>query len=571
MAHAQDADGDGDGVAGAEYGGADCDDQDAAVYPDASEICDDVDQDCDGSVDEWQEFAIWFPDLDGDGFGDDSGALEACRVLPDHVVTGGDCSDLDASVFPSAAEVCDGVEQNCNELVDEGLDTALWYPDSDGDGYGLDSGEIETCASPNGYVQTPGDCDDEQTQANRGRSEVYADGIDNDCSGDAPECRLLGEYGLSDATVTVTGPTDSDFGYATAFADFDGNGKDELVVGAPGRVESGIYVFADFDGSQTRYSDASLTWLSSRTAERAGGALATGEDWNGDGLPDLVVGISGQSSTRNHSVYLFAGSPDGLSELPVATISETEDFGSFGEWIFASGDHDGDGLSDFYVSTQEDGETRLLVWSGFPASDESIEDADQELYNEGIGTIFLSADITGDGLDDRFVSSDGGLSMDSGPGEGGQFLDVANFGGIIRDEASRLVSYGLASEDLDGDGYGDLIMTAYQLNSSETGYQAQALVFNGQPKNLNTSMAAANSKVELGDGYASQLILRDFDDDGTTDLAWNDTQHLKNWPSPWSRKPLYLEEELSLDRLCRRTCVGLDEDLVLDIAERGGR
>ena len=97
VAHAQDADG--DGVAGAEYGGADCDDQDAAVYPDASEICDDVDQDCDGSVDEGQEFATWYPDLDGDGFGDDSGALEACRVLPDHVVTGGDCSVLDASVF----------------------------------------------------------------------------------------------------------------------------------------------------------------------------------------------------------------------------------------------------------------------------------------------------------------------------------------------------------------------------------------------------------------------------------------------------------------------------------------
>ena len=137
---------DGDGYAAASAGGSDCDDLDASVNPGQSEVtCDAVDNDCDStSLDD--------PDADADG-------VSLCS---------GDCDDGNASVYPGAAELCDNLDNDCDEHVDE-------YTDSDDDG--------------DGYTECDDDCDDSDDRVYPGAYE-RCDGSDSDCDGSLPEDEL---------------------------------------------------------------------------------------------------------------------------------------------------------------------------------------------------------------------------------------------------------------------------------------------------------------------------------------------------------------------------------------------
>ena len=136
----------------------DCDDANAAVNPDAQEVCDGIDNDCDGDVDGGAVGeGTWYPDADGDGFGDDAGAVTSCTAPPDHVAVGGDCDDGDAAVYPGATEICDGIDNDCDASTDENGDT-------DGDGF-------SACG---------GDCDDDDANVNPDAEEV-CNGVDDDC------------------------------------------------------------------------------------------------------------------------------------------------------------------------------------------------------------------------------------------------------------------------------------------------------------------------------------------------------------------------------------------------------
>ncbi len=74
---------------------------------------------------------------------------------------GSDCDDSDATVYPGASEICDGKDNDCNGLVDEGaVDASTWYRDADSDGWGDPDATTESCEQPSGYVDRPGDCDD---------------------------------------------------------------------------------------------------------------------------------------------------------------------------------------------------------------------------------------------------------------------------------------------------------------------------------------------------------------------------------------------------------------------------
>ena len=158
----------------------DCDDTNPDIYPGADEPCDDVDNDCDNVVDEEGE-SRFYPDGDGDGYGVASGSVLSCDPPSGYVSNAGDCDDGDPDVNPGAAETCDGLDENCNGLVDDGAG-ATWYRDADRDGYGDIDNTVEDCDQPAGYVAVPGDCDDTSGGANPGAPEL-CDGIDNNCDG----------------------------------------------------------------------------------------------------------------------------------------------------------------------------------------------------------------------------------------------------------------------------------------------------------------------------------------------------------------------------------------------------
>jgi hypothetical protein len=180
-----DDDADGDGSVAVAAGGTDCDDDDPDVSPAAHEICDHIDDDCDGTVDDDAiDRVLWMHDGDSDGFGVDSTATLACDAPPDASDRGGDCDDADPTVHPGAHETWyDGVDQDCGGGSDN---------DADVDGYD---------AVGHGGL----DCLDTDPDVNPGAVEIRYDGTDEDCSGDSD-----GDFDGDGADAVAFGGTDCD-------------------------------------------------------------------------------------------------------------------------------------------------------------------------------------------------------------------------------------------------------------------------------------------------------------------------------------------------------------------------
>lgn len=191
-----DADGDGYGAGagfltcnsiGLATNGLDCDDSLASAHPGAQELCNMIDDDCDGLVDENPQ-QIWHLDADGDGYGDAASALPSCYPPFGWVLDGTDCDDSDPTVHPGALELCNGRDDDCDGATDEGYD-------ADGDG-------IADCVDVCPFVSDPfqgdidgdgvGDfCDNCFNVPNPSQADCDGNTLGDACEGQ-PDCNTNG-------------------------------------------------------------------------------------------------------------------------------------------------------------------------------------------------------------------------------------------------------------------------------------------------------------------------------------------------------------------------------------------
>lgn len=208
----------------------DCDDGDPEIHPEADEHCDGVDENCNLQIDEDPvDGTGWYPDTDGDGFGDPDAEVIACAPDIGFVPDNRDCDDLDPNIHPDAWEICNALDDDCNELVDDDpLDEeVVAWRDADGDGWVVDEPLVQ-CPHldlPEGWSAWDGesawDCDDGDAEVYPGNSDRLAD-CDPDRSpgwiaylksdGDYGQVWAVSEDGSQDVRLTdrVYAPVDHD-------------------------------------------------------------------------------------------------------------------------------------------------------------------------------------------------------------------------------------------------------------------------------------------------------------------------------------------------------------------------
>ena len=322
----------------------DCDDRDDEIYPTQEEVCDDLDNNCDGIADEGLVTSV-FVDGDGDGYGTGD-LVQECINLDGSVSDGfsfvsGDCDDSDFLVYPGQEEFCDGIDNNCNEEIDEGV-KVTYFTDADGDGYGDIQNSFQSCPSAQ-YTLQIGDCDDSNDNVYPSAAEL-CDGLDNNCNGNL----------------------------SSSEDDIDGDGYVSCTIDSGGWFGSFLVVGGDDCDDQSAITYPGAAFNDSGTA-----CL---KDVDGDGYASLLGGGT-DCDDADYAVHPSA------TEIPVDGIDQNCD--SFEVCPF---DADGDGFSSL--------ETTVLSsdLSCF-VEEEDCNDNDSEIY-PGAPESSSTTDYNCDGLEE---------------------------------------------------------------------------------------------------------------------------------------------------------------------------
>jgi len=560
--------------------GTDCDDTEPEAWPGNDEVCDTLDNDCDGAVDEADavDAATWYLDADGDGWGDASAPRTACTRPSGYTAAAGDCDEADPTVNPAAEEVCDGVDNDCNGFVDDDpTDGDTWYADLDGDGYGDPASAQTTCSQPSGTVADATDCDDDHATAYPGSTatEVPFDGVDQDCD-EIDACTDLNCDGLPDllfpsyrADTTWNTLSRAYFGtghgfaasYGTTFPavgvlgavveDLDGDGYQDVVLGGYYNGSSYLVDSYVYWGSAAGYS------TSDRSTLATDGVIAVrAADLDHDGWTDLVFASHYNGSYVTTS-YVYWGSAAGVRDADRTALP------TYGAYDVEIADLDGDGWEDIVFAQYYTGSSHTangyVYWgsaAGYSAGDRTT------LPVAGAVDVEV-ADLNEDGwLDVVFASYYSGSSYASY-----SYVYWGSAAGPVSTNYDALYTVGawdIASGDLDGDGYTDLVFASYYTGSS---YTTTSYVYWG-----NSGGYSAADRTGLTSYGARAVVAEDLDQDGWGDLFFaqyysGSTYSFNSWLY-WGSSAGHSTADLTAlptDGAFRAQAADVDEDGWLDL------
>jgi len=328
------------------YSFEDCDDTNPDVNPGSTELCDNIDNNCVGGVDEDLPQFTYYQDLDGDGFGEITQELITCESTPPtgFVADNTDCDDAEAESNPSREEVCDGIDNDCNGMIDDGLEIFRYYLDADADDFGNEFIFIDTClmSPPLGYVAQAEDCDDNDNQLNPNIAEV-CDGIDNDCNGMIDDGLQIFRYyadldadSFGDATSFIdTCQSTPPPGYVTDFRDCDDENDqlnptiaevcDGIDNDCNGMIDDGLQLYRyyyDWDndgyGEDINFADTCITFPPDGYVDNA----LDCDDYDADINPDMLERCDGIDNDCN------GFTDDGLELFTYFRDSDEDAFGN---------------------------------------------------------------------------------------------------------------------------------------------------------------------------------------------------------------------------------------------------
>jgi hypothetical protein len=600
-------DGDADG-----YGSTiDCDDGDPLVHPEADEVCDGIDNDCDEDIDEGDalDAITWYQDLDGDGWGSDLYEQTQACSQPSGYGPSGDCYEGHPDVYPGAPELCDYMDNDCDGMIDEDPEAPDWgCADADGDGYGDPGFCQEACFLPYGWVADDRDCDDrngavhpeadevcdgidndcdglvdpqagdadgdgwdgcagdcapDDPSVHPDAEEICGDGLDNDCDGQVGDCGFMGSTAVGDHGVLLLG-TESPWAVGTSVAglgDVDGDGFDDLLVGAPyydGGISDRGLAFLVHGGDWLReqgersLGDASsLVLLGAEGDGMLGWSAAGAGDVDGDGLADLLLGAPYDESDGYEAgaAYLVSGAAlqgaagqAAVDELGHRLYTASYD-NQLGWAVDGVGDVDGDGFDDLLLGAptadgQAPGSGAAYLFSGPVDGDRGVADAAASWSSDGVDdasgrSVAGAGDTDGDGLDDLLIGSPTRHQGASDAGLVALLLGSADLVGdrslldadalLLGTQSGGLLGSAVAGAgDVDGDGLDDLLMGASGLYGWATGTGGAFVVLGGVSGShdpLTSSWATILGELVYGQAGTSVAGLGDLDGDGRADLA----------------------------------------------------